>query len=204
MTMGGRDMKCVRRWRGIKDSTTILICGDHGFADIHSALFPNVWMAQGGFFQKGPHWRAKFQSASGSAFLYLEDPKDLKTLAGIRQLLGGLPVKYKNLFRVLDRLELDRLGVDSAVALALAPTPGIAIGNSGDGEVLRGARGGTHGFMNDEPEMMTGFIAFGAGINRGVVIHEMGTQDVAPIIAKLLGLDFKCPDGILWPGILKR
>jgi len=199
----GDVLEAVER-AGIKDSTTILICGDHGFTDIHSVLLPNVWLAQNGLFQKGPHWRAKFQSASGSAFLYLEDRKDVKTAAAVRQMLTELPEKYRHLFRVLERPELDRLGVDSAVVLALAPTLGIAIGNSGEGEVLRAAHGGTHGFMNDEPQMMTGFIAYGAGIAKGTVIGEMGTQDVAPIIAKLLGLDFKCPDGVLYPGILKK
>jgi predicted AlkP superfamily pyrophosphatase or phosphodiesterase len=200
----GDVLEAVER-AGIKDSTTILICGDHGFADIHSALFPNIWLYKAGFFQKGAHWRAKFHSASGSAFLYLEDPKDQKTLTGIKQLLAALPAKYKNLFRLLDRPELDRLGVDSAAALALAPTIGIAVGNSYEGDVLvYGTHGGTHGFMNDEPDMFTGFIAYGAGINKGAILYEMGTQDVAPIIVQLLGLNFNCPDGILWTGMLKK
>ena len=127
----------------------------------------------------------------------------MKTLAAAKDVLARLPEKYRGLFRVLERPELDRLGVDSAVFLALAPLPGIAIGNSGEGEVLRGAHGGTHGFMNDEPEMMTGFIAFGAGIRKGVIIHEMATQNIAPMIAKLLGISFSCPDGVLYPGLLQ-
>ena len=99
---------------------------------------------------------------------------------------------------------LDRLGVDSTAFLAFAPEPGIADGNAGQEEPLRAAQGGTHGFMNDTTEMMTGFIAYGAGIHKGTVIPIMGTQDVAPIIAKLLGIDFDCPDGILYPGLIKK
>jgi predicted AlkP superfamily pyrophosphatase or phosphodiesterase len=189
---------------GIKDSTTIIIAGDHGFADIHAALCPNVWLAQAGLLQKSDQWRVKFQSASGSALLYLQDPRDTKTLASVLKTLNSLPSKYRELFRILERPELDRLGVDSAAALALAPQLGIAIGNASEGEVLRAAHGGTHGFMNDQPQMMTGFIAWGAGIRAGTVITLMGTQDIAPLIAKLLGLNFNCPDGILYPGILTR
>lgn len=189
---------------GIRDSTTVIIAGDHGFADIHAALCPNIWLAQNDLLRKGPHWRARFQSASGAALLYLEDKKDTKTLAAVLQVLNGLPTKYRGLFRMLERPELDRLGVDSAAALALSPQLGIAISGASEGEVLRAAHGGTHGFMNDEPQMMTGFIAWGAGIRNGTVITVMGTQDIAPLIAKLLGINFNCPDGVLYPGILKK
>ena len=190
---------------GIKDSTTIIIAGDHGFSDIHSAIFPNVWLAKAGIFHpNNPHWRAKFQSASGSAFLYLEDIKDTAAVNAVRQTLDNLPDSDRRLFRLIERPELDRLGVDSSAALAFSPIIGIAVGNSGEGDVLRSAHGGTHGFLNDTPEMMTGFIAYGAGIRKGTVIPMMTTPDIAPLIAKLLGIDFPCPDGILYPGLLKN
>jgi len=31
----------------------------------------------------------------------------------------------------------------------------------------------------------------------------MGLQDVAPIVASLLGIPFNAPDGVLYPGILQ-
>jgi len=199
----GSVLEAVRR-AGIQDSTAILICGDHGFSDIHAALEPNVWLAQAGLFQKGAHWRARFQSSSGSALFYLENKKDVKAVAEALKVLQNVPEKYRRLFRILERPELDRLGTDSAAALALAPALGIAVGNASEGEVLRPAHGGTHGFINDEPQMFTGFIAYGAGIYKGAVIPEMGTQDVAPLVARLLGLEFSCPDGILYPGLIKK
>ena len=197
-------LEAVRR-AGIQDSTTILISGDHGFSDIHSAVFPNVWLANAGILHPaGPRWRAKFHSAAGSAFLYLENPDDTAAVTAVRQVLDRIPGKYRQLFRLLERPELDRLGVDSAAFLAFAPEPGVAVGNAAQGEPLRAAHGGTHGFMNDTPEMMTGFIAYGVGIRKGTVIPIMGTQDIAPIIAKLLGIEFNCPDGILYPGLVKQ
>ncbi|HEV9035723.1 MAG TPA: alkaline phosphatase family protein [Puia sp.] len=200
----GDVLEAVER-AGIQDSTTIIIAGDHGFSDIHSAIFPNVWLAKAGIFHPGnPHWRAKFQSASGSAFLYLEDKHDTAAIIAARQTLENVPSGYRRLFRIIDRPELDRLGVDSSAALGFAPVIGVAVGNSGEGEPLRAAHGGTHGFMNDTPEMYTGFIAYGAGIRKGTVIPMMSTPDIAPLIAKLLGIDFPCPDGILYPGLLKN
>lgn len=49
--------------------------------------------------------------------------------------------------------------------------------------------------------MMTGFIAAGAGIRKGGHIRELTVTDIAPLIAKLLGIDFISPDGKLIKGI---
>lgn len=52
--------------------------------------------------------------------------------------------------------------------------------------------------------MWTGFIAYGAGIQKGGHIKELCVTDIAPLIAKLLGIEFKTPDGKLVPGIIKE
>ena len=51
--------------------------------------------------------------------------------------------------------------------------------------------------------MYTGFIAAGAGVQKGKEIPEINAVDIAPLIAKLLGLEFNTPDGKLIPGILQ-
>jgi hypothetical protein len=51
--------------------------------------------------------------------------------------------------------------------------------------------------------MWTRFIAAGAGINKGGHIKEIKVVDIAPLIAKLLQIDFVKPDGKLAEGILK-
>lgn len=47
-----------------------------------------------------------------------------------------------------------------------------------------------------------GFIAVGAGINRGKMIQELGVVDIAPLLTKLLGLEFHAPVGRLMEGLL--
>jgi len=51
--------------------------------------------------------------------------------------------------------------------------------------------------------MMTGFVAAGAGMQKGMAIPRIELVDIAPLIARLLGLEFNAPDGVLYPGILK-
>ena len=117
--------------------------------------------------------------------------------------LNALPKVQRKLFKIIDRKELDKMGVDSSALLALAAVPGIVFSGSREGEQLTEVQGGHHGYDPNLPEMYTGFIAAGAGINKGKVIDELCVTDIAPLIAKLLGIGFTCPDGRLVEGICK-
>jgi len=95
------------------------------------------------------------------------------------------------------------MGADSNAVLALAAIPGVVFSASAEGEVLSPApRGGHHGYDPDMPEMYTGFIGYGLGFNKGTSISLMSIKDIAPIIAKLLGLRFETRDGVLYPGLV--
>lgn len=190
---------------GIKDSTTVFIVGDHGFVDIHTNVAPNVWLTQNGLYTKEGtqvNWKAQFHPSGGSVFLMLKDPKDNKTLVQVRAILAALPESQKKMFRIVERPELDKIGADPNVPLALAFAEGFAATGANTGDAIRPGKGGTHGFFPDFQHIETGFIAYGAGIKPGVVIPKMGLEDISPLVAKLLGLQFNAPDGVLYPGIL--
>jgi len=190
---------------GIKDSTTVIVTGDHGFVDIHTSVSPNIWLAKANLFNRAngkTDWKAQFHPSGGSAFLILKDPKDQKTLAQVRSILAALPVPQKRLFRVVERPELDKIGADPNVALALAMTEGVVANGALTGDLIRPASGGTHGYFPDFQHIQTGFIVSGAGVKAGKVLPIMGLEDIAPLVAKLLGFQFDAPDGVLYPGIL--
>ena len=193
---------------GIKDSTAVIVMGDHGFVDIHTQLLPNVWLKENGFsIPSGAHpsdWTALFNTTGGSAFLHLKDPADSVTLRQVRRILSDLPESKKKLFRVLGREELTRIGADPDAALALAAVQGICFGASEKGPDIKAASGGTHGYYPDFREIQTGFIGYGPGFKKGAVIPLMGLEDVAPLIAHLLGIPFNAPDGVLYPGLLSK
>ncbi|WP_420388009.1 alkaline phosphatase family protein [Roseivirga sp.] len=192
---------------GISERTTIIITGDHGFVDVHTRLAPNVWLAQAGLItadkMKG-EWKAAFHTSGAAAFLHLKDPKDKATVSKVQEVLANLPEKTRKLFRVVSREELKEVGADPNAALAIAPIPGVAMSSSARGNDVVSGGGGTHGYFPDFEQIKTGFVAFGAGVQTGKTVHVMGLEDVAPLIAALLGLDFEAPDGVLLPGILKQ
>src|SRR5690606_29740842 len=111
--------------------------------------------------------------------------------------------EYKDgVFRILDRNTLDQMGANPEVALALAMKDGITAGNKVKGNTLipyTGPPRSTHGYDPSYPAMHTSFIVVGAGIGKHNNISGMGIKDVAPLVARLLGLDFKVPDGKLIP-----
>jgi predicted AlkP superfamily pyrophosphatase or phosphodiesterase len=210
---------------GLKDSTTVLIVGDHGFSTIHTVMRPNRLIRD---------LPAKFIAAGGSAFLYVQPdagggiaPETSDQTANRQHLLdtvitrlNDLPPAQRKLFRIIGRKELDQMGADSAAILALTAAPGTvfsgsiaqtAVTNNGPGTGIQQnpldglfvpTDGGHHGYDPNIPDMYTGFIAAGAGIVKGGEIRELCVTDVAPLIARLLGVAFSCPDGKLVPGIL--
>jgi predicted AlkP superfamily pyrophosphatase or phosphodiesterase len=212
----GDMLEAIQR-AGLKDSTAVLIVGDHGFSDMNTVFRPNILI-------KGIP--ARFIAAGGSAFLYLtgntpvsvEDRHDIIRAVGRR--LDSLPKEQRQRFRFVDRTELDKMGGDSAAILALAATPGLVFSgavaaapsiNAGPGTSIQQStqlgvftpiKGGHHGYDPNLPDMYTGFIAVGAGIRKGGMIRELSEPDIAPLIAQLLGIRFPCPDGKLVPGIL--
>ena len=191
---------------GIKDSTAVIVTGDHGFVDIHNSLAPNVWLTKAGLMgdvKKG-EWKAQFHQSGGSAFLMLKDSQDLATLGEVKQILANLPADEKKLFRVVDKRELESMGADPHAALALAAIPGITFSGAFKGAVVKPVQGGTHGYFPDFYEIRTGFIGYGAGFSKGKVISKMGLEDIAPVVAQLLGVDFPSATGHVVPGMLKE
>ena len=74
--------------------------------------------------------------------------------------------------------------------LALAPVSGVTLSAATDGEILKAAKGGTHGFFPDFKEIQTGFIGNRAGFKTKITLPLMGLEDIAPIVCQLLGVSF--------------
>ncbi|HVS66426.1 MAG TPA: ectonucleotide pyrophosphatase/phosphodiesterase [Thermoanaerobaculia bacterium] len=191
---------------GIVKRTAFVITGDHGFVNTSLEVAPNVWLAEAGLRGAGADrgdWRATFHSQGGATFLHLRDPRDAESLAAVRLALAQAPREMAKLFRVVEREELEAIGADPRVPLALSGALDVRFSDAASGPVVRPASGAGHGyFPNDFEEILTGFVGWGAGFRSGVVLHRMGSEDVAPLIARLLGLDLEAKDGAAPLGLL--
>lgn len=193
---------------GIKENTTIIICGDHGFMDIHHVLYPNVWLSAAGLI-RGKDWTAKFHSGRGSGFLRINPALSLteqkNALEKTMSALNKLPDSTRRLFRIISKNELTAMGAYPDAAFAIVPVDGYAVGAAETGpETRKIFQKGTHGYLPDDPKMKTGFLVYGAGINQGKMVEEVRLVDIASLVSALLRLDFKSPDGRLPQGLLKQ
>jgi predicted AlkP superfamily pyrophosphatase or phosphodiesterase len=190
---------------GILDRTAFVITGDHGLSDMHVRLAPNAWLVEVGLHEarrdRG-EWRAAFHSSGGTIFLYLRDPDDHDAIARARAAVEARPAGERRLFRVLEREEIVRRGGDPRAALALAAEVGVVFNESPTLPSLTPVIGGTHGYVPEEPEMLTGLVLWGAGARSGAVASRPALEDVAPLVASLLGIPFAAPDGVLPAGML--
>lgn len=185
---------------GIGDSTTVIITGDHGHANSKAIFKPNVYLAKHQWLS-----RARFHGAGGSAFLYLKNKYDTPLIDSIKTIFAQSPEGQKELFRFIDRKELDKMGANPNPVMALAMKEGYVTRGGSQGKTLVPPKqGSAHGYDPAYPSMHTGFIAVGAGIAAHKNISGMGIKDVAPVVARLLRLDFDAPDGKLFPGIVKE
>jgi predicted AlkP superfamily pyrophosphatase or phosphodiesterase len=191
---------------GIADNTTFIVTGDHGFVDIHSSIAPNVLLAKAGLYdpQRPGNWKAYFHPSGGGAFLQLKDKNDTQTKEKVLQLLKNLPPQQQGTFIIKTREELDAVGADPTAAFGIAAQQGFAFSAAATGDFIRASKGGTHGFYPDFKEIQTGFVAFGKGIKKGIVIPKMGLVDIAPLISELLQLNLPAGDGLLYNGVLAK
>jgi hypothetical protein len=91
--------------------------------------------------------------------------------------------------------------------LVLAAGDGYAFAADANGPVVGdvppGASNGNHGYLNTNPDMRPIFVAWGAGIKPGARVDGVRTVDVAPTIARLLGIEMQEVMGKVVEGALK-
>jgi hypothetical protein len=161
---------------GLVERTTFIVTGDHGGVDVHTALLPNVWLREAGLVSSSAadSWRVHFYASGGSAFLRLQASTDsvdgAHTLASVRAMLDRLPQGVRSLFQLIERAELNALGADPEASIALGATAGVVFSADQNGPAIQAAHGAGHGYLPGLSEMMTGFLASGAGVHPGAVV----------------------------------
>ena len=184
---------------GILDKTAIIITGDHGFVTTHTSISPNLWLKQNGLYDK-----AFFFSTGGSAFLHLRDKGDKNTVTRVKDMLLGLPMSQRSMFRVITGEMLTKMETVPGVSLAISANDGFCFDNESEGSLLREKTGGKHGYYPDFHNIYTGFIGFGAGFSSQKRITYMQMEDIPAMIAFLLKMELPDAKGVVYPGIMKN
>ncbi len=190
---------------GVRDRTTFIITTDHGFKKVMTHVYPNVMLKRAGLLQSaGPRVArcdAYVGAQGGIAFVYVTDPERRQEMLPRLRILFS---KAEGIAEVLDGSEGPRMGMptpeenEAMGDLILFAKAGYSFSGSAAGDLVAAPAvdyGGSHGYPAADAELDGIFIAEGFGIRAGTIVERVSNLDVAPTIARLLGIPLPGVDG---------
>lgn len=193
---------------GMTAKTTFVVTADHGFITYTKTINPNVMLMKDGLLKsmlgksvaKGSKVYAK--SEGGACFVYVLDQANreaiLKDITPKLAAIEGVEtvIESKDFAAKTGHLTADQDPREPDLFLSAADGYTFADAMA-DQEVIKATEKplGAHGYLHTHPHMDAGFVISGAGIRKGAVIEKMSNLDVAPTMAKLLGIEMKHVDG---------
>jgi predicted AlkP superfamily pyrophosphatase or phosphodiesterase len=203
---------------GSLDRVTIFIVSDQGFKPVRRHIRPNAALRKAGLLTvAGPKVLSKVVAADacaltagGIAQVFLTNPERREeTRAQVKQLFSGM----EGIERVIEPAEYARWGFPKATKdgqmgdFVLLAKGGYGFIAKADGEPVTDVAEGTtvafHGYRSSDPDMDAIFMAWGQGIRPGARVGKISNLDVAPTVARVLGLKFEHVDGRVLNEILK-
>lgn len=198
------DIQVGKVWAQLKADfpgrASLLVVSDHGFSSIEKIILPNVILKQAGLLGEKPaNSVVQVVPQGGAALIYILDKPNRAALS--RKIIAAFRT-LKEIEPVVDTAHLGDFGVatpdqdPNAPDLVLFAKQGFAFGDTSAGEIpfqVKPERSGTHGHNPALPDLHASFVAWGAGIKRGVKLGEIENTRVAPTAARLLGLSLPSP-----------
>lgn len=192
---------------GQQHLTTLVVMGDHGRIDIDRRVRLNrLLQAVGlcGQVEGEFRWRAWFQCSGGSAFLHIKKG-DTSAAMEARALLDDARRDPEiGIREVHEGEKLRALSCGTGAFLAVDAQPGVQFVEDTDGRFIEhapahGAFGADQGYHPDLPGYRSLFMAAGPGIIQGSKPEVSRIEDVAPMLAKALGLSFSSTQEFMVP-----
>jgi predicted AlkP superfamily pyrophosphatase or phosphodiesterase len=200
-------LKAVKAAHQMKH-TTIFVVSDHGFGEVDHLIHANAVLHDAGLLDAehdGDLHGAWAVPEGGFSMVYVDKGAPAGTAAKLREIFA----KTEGVERVFTPDEYASLGLptpaqsDQAPDLYLAAKDGYSFAGGDEGDVEEVSDRGSHGYLNSDPKMQAIFIAWGAGIRKGVKLGAIRNLDVAPTAAELLHVRLDHAQGKALTGILK-
>ncbi|MFN7927285.1 MAG: ectonucleotide pyrophosphatase/phosphodiesterase [Blastocatellia bacterium] len=187
---------------GIKNETTLLVVSSHGYAKVQQEFRPNVILAKKGWLTldgKGnvAEWKAIARSFGGAAAVYLKDAKNEAAVKEVESLFEEVHKSEASpIWRLISRQDAVKLGADPHAAFFIEAAPGFAISEQAAGKrttekLSKDAAQAISGYIPSRSEMRGSLLLSGKGIKPQVLMEYAHLVDIAPTIARLLGLELK-------------
>jgi predicted AlkP superfamily pyrophosphatase or phosphodiesterase len=191
---------------GVRGQTSVFIVADHGFIATPKSILPNAILRREGLLNVGNakivSGRILTISLGGSAMGYFTNPSTalqdretvIRLFRGAEGIAAVLEPKDYAKYHLPQPADNQSMG-----DFVLAAKEGYAFSQEATGEDLivsnPNPTAGTHGFLSTEPQMNALFVASGRGIKSGKSLTVIENIDVAPTIARLLGVSLEHATG---------
>ncbi|MFN0121856.1 MAG: alkaline phosphatase family protein [Blastocatellia bacterium] len=142
-------------------------------------------------------WEAVVEPLGGAAAVYLQNPGDEAAVQAVEGIFQQLHAESNSpVWRILDRRDIARLGADPRAILFLDAAPRFTMSGRRDGDVKSGAGiMAGQGYLPQRMEMHGVFALAGKGIRPGATLEYSRLIDLAPTIARLLGVEMPSARG---------
>ena len=188
--------------RRVQPDVVVAIVSDHGFAPVEHDTSLGTAFVQAGLIRLGADgkpvsWDAEPWSFSGSAAVVLAHPDDAALRARVAALLDRLAADpASGVGRVIDRAQVAAMGATPMADFFVDARPGYSFGGRLSGPLVGPPTvRGTHGYFPDHPEMRATLILQGPGLSAHGSLGEVDMRDIAPTLARLMGVALPSADG---------
>jgi predicted AlkP superfamily pyrophosphatase or phosphodiesterase len=184
------------------ERTTIIVTSDHGFFPIEREIRLNVKFKLEGLLADDTKSAMSVANGGGAMVYVLDDAKRAELVRQLREKIAGVE-GVEAVFAPDDERARD-LGLSipkndpRAPDLWVSARKGYSFADSREGTAVvvpRATKGGTHGYLPDQPDLLGTLVMWGHGVKPGAKLGKISNCDVAPTMAKLLGLELKNVDG---------
>ena len=186
----------------VDPKAVVFVVSDHGFVKVDYKVNVGVILVDAGLIRVEPiggedrkvkivSWDAQVWETGGSVAVLLRDPNDKAVYDRTYAALKAAAADPKNgIDRVLTRDYFVPRGGNPNASFFVALKPGYKAGTNYAGKIVQDTPGtGTHGYLPDnEPGVRSSFFVMGAGIAKGRDLGIVDMRQIAPTVAKVLGV----------------
>ena len=179
------------------EGTTLVVLSDHGFVPVEREIAPLTILSEESLFdmrlKKRPELKRLGAVHAGGSFavFWLEEPApaDRRALDRALQRL----METGAIAEAVDRAKLEQLRSDPDAEWILDAADGFCFSDRFDGPTVGAASAGhgTHGHLPSRVGLEASFIAAGQDVAPGKNLGRIQLTDVAPTLARLLGVDVR-------------
>jgi predicted AlkP superfamily pyrophosphatase or phosphodiesterase len=177
----------------VANETSVFVVSDHGFLPSTREIRPNVRLRR-----LGAHREARFVMNHGAGALYrvggddhalAQMAREIEKMEGVSGMWSAADYLALGLPAPADHPQVADVMFEAA--------PGYSFGDAAEGDDEHGTPKylGTHGQRPTYADNAAFFLAAGAGIARGREIAQIRSRDVAPTVARVLGLTMGAVEG---------